>query len=230
MAKKNISIIVDFMTGNSSTSFKVKQFDTVDLEVCTYMNNLEFNPTGNKCKLFVGINKDVYLQDKEINVFENKISLSIDKNILSNTGLAYCELELSSADGVIASSTFIFSIVDKIGEGAVIPGNIDGFVDKYEKLISEFKSKVDATVSDCNNRVDKKLSQLQTDYNSTKNEVIKTKEDIVNKFNSLAPEQSSNAEVQLARIDITGKTHASLQDRLLADNKMQNVLFETVEG
>lgn len=69
-------------------------------------------------------------------------------------------------------------------------------------------------------------SNRQSQEQVRANEFAKIKSD----FNSLAPEQATNAEVQLARTDVSGKEHASLKDRLDADAKMRDVVTETKEG
>lgn len=80
------------------------------------------------------------------------------------------------------------------------------------------------------NETNAKVNEALLEANSVINDVNNTKDNIVNQFNALSPDQQSNVEVQLARTDLTGKTHSSLHERLIADNKMQSMLFEDVEG
>lgn len=85
-------------------------------------------------------------------------------------------------------------------------------------------------ISNKANETNSKVNEALVKTTKCIDDVNKTKDDLVNQFNALAPSEQSNAEVQLARTDIAGKTHNSLQERLIADNKMQNMLFEEVEG
>ncbi|HSQ88111.1 hypothetical protein, partial [Romboutsia sp.] len=69
-----------------------------------------------------------------------------------------------------------------------------------------------------------------TETETTRQSIINTINNLVSQFNALAPAESTNAEVQLARKDINGKEYASLQERLLADNKQQNIMYSDVSG
>lgn len=66
----------------------------------------------------------------------------------------------------------------------------------------------------------------QTQEQTRANEFAQMKRD----FNALAPEQSTNAEVQLARTDAKGTKHDSLKARLDSDAKMKDAIDETKEG
>lgn len=203
MPKRTISIDVDFAKKDILKKFTIKQFDNANITINTFMDGVVYNPIGNTCKLFVTIANEVYMQEANIQVTENKVIINLDKNIISKYGKAYGELELTDSNGVMTSSSFIFDIENKIGEGATIPGSIEGFVERYERLIKEFKLQVDSTVKDCNTRVDNKLIQLQKDYDTTKNEVVKKTDDkivdIEDRFKKLTASQQQDAEVIDAR-------------------------------
>lgn len=203
MAIREIIIDVDFAKKDILKKFSIKQFDNATITINTFFNEALYNPIGNTCKLFIGIDDDLFLQESNIQVQENKIIIELDRNMISKSGMAYAELELKDSNGVMTSITFIFYVEKKIGEGATIPGNIEGFVAKYERLIAEFKANVDSTVKNCNDRIDNKLDQLQADYNTTKNEVVKKTDDkiveVENRFNELTAKQQQDSEVIDAR-------------------------------
>ena len=221
MAKRNIIIDVDFSKKDILKKFTIKQFDNATITVNTFMDGVVYNPLGSTCKLFVAIDNDVHEQESNIQVKENEIIIDLDRNMISRTGRALAELELTDSKGVMTSSTFIFTVEEKIGEGATIPGNIEGFVAKYERLIKEFKAQVDSTVKDCNTRVNNKLDQLQKDYNTTKNEVVKKTDnkivDIEDRFKKLTASQQQDSEVIDAR-----DGEESLKARLDRDLKYED--------
>lgn len=218
MAIRDITIDVDFAKKDILTKFNVKQFDNANLTINTFLDSVEYNPIGNTCKLFIGIDNDLFLQENSIQVQENKIVIELDKNMISKSGMAYAELELKDSEGIMTSITFIFYVEKKIGEGATIPGNIEGFVERYERLIKEFKQQVDSTVNDCNTRVDNKLVQLQNDYSTTKNTTIKSIEDKTDKCIS-----DVNKAIASGTVDLETKEardgEVSLNKRLIRDKQ-----------
>lgn len=218
MAIRDITIDVDFAKKDILTKFNVKQFDNANLTINTFLDSVEYNPIGNTCKFYVGIDDDLFLQEENIQVQENKIVIELDKNMISKSGMAYAELELKDSEGIMTSITFIFYVEKKIGEGATIPGNIEGFVERYERLIKEFKQQVDSTVNDCNTRVDNKLVQLQNDYSTTKNTTIKSIEDKTDKCIS-----DVNKAIASGTVDLETKEardgEVSLNKRLIRDKQ-----------
>lgn len=114
------------------------------------------------------------------------------KICFKKNGRAYAEIELTDSNGTITSSSFIFNIDTKIGEGGQIPGEFEGFVQKYERLISEFKSQVNSSINSCNDNVANKLNSVDT--------LINTKiSDFENRFNTLTASKQQDAEVIDAR-------------------------------
>lgn len=99
--------------------------------------------------------------------------------------------------------------------------------------MQNIQNNVNAKIS----QVDSKITEVNTAKNNIQNtvdskilETNTTISNFENRFNALAPDQSTNSEVQLARTDANGVTHASLNDRLLKNELYGNVIWETVEG
>lgn len=139
MPRKPIKFDLDFMVKNIFSRFSVKQFDDVTFTITPLIDNQPYDTSNMTGRLFVGVNDDMFLQDKNITVSNNSISITLDRNMLSKHGRAYAEIELTDPQGSMTSSSFLFDIDRKIGEGATTPGDVEGFLAKYEKLITEFK-------------------------------------------------------------------------------------------
>src|SRR5699024_1843068 len=192
MPRKNINFELDFMKKDIFPRFTVKQFDDVSFNIKPKNQGLDYDTTGMTGKIFVGVNNDMFMQTTGITVSSNNTKVLLDKNMLQNRGRAYAEIELTDSNGTITSSSFIFNIDEKIGEGAKIPGEYEGFVKKYERLISEFKTQVNSTIDNCNKAVDNKLNDVD---NFIDNKIL----DIEKRFNTLTSSQQQDAEVIDAR-------------------------------
>ncbi|WP_195252035.1 hypothetical protein, partial [Romboutsia sp. 1001713B170207_170306_H8] len=160
MAKRNIKFNLDFSNKDILPKFNIKQFDNALITISTYLEGNVFNPTGNTCKLYVSIGKEVFLQESNISVLENAIKIDLDKNIISEDGKGLGELELSDSNGILTSATFLFNIESKIGEGSTIPGQVEGFIAKHERLIKEFKEEYNS-----------RLEIIQTELNTNTNRI-----------------------------------------------------------
>ncbi|WP_122639833.1 CD1375 family protein [Romboutsia sp. Marseille-P6047] len=160
MAKRNIKFNLDFSNKDILPKFNIKQFDNALITISTYLEGNIFNPTGNTCKLYVSIGKEVFLQESNISVLENAIKIDLDKNIISEGGKGLGELELSDINGILTSATFLFNIDSKIGEGSTIPGQVEGFIAKHERLIKEFKEEYNS-----------RLEIIQTELNTNTNRI-----------------------------------------------------------
>lgn len=160
MAKRNIKFDLDFEQKDILSKFSIKQFDNALINISTYSEGKELNPAGNTCKLYVSVGNEVFLQNNGIRVLENTIEIDLDKNIVSSHGKALGELELTDSNGVFTSTTFIFDIDSKVGEGSTLPNGVEGFIAKHERLIREFK-----------NEINPKVEKLQSDINKSNNEI-----------------------------------------------------------
>ena len=203
MPRKPISFELDFMIKDIFPRFTVKQFDDVSFNIKPKNQGLDYNTTGMIGKIFVGVNNDMFMQTTGITVSNNNINILLDKNMLQKSGRAYAEVELTDNAGTITSSSFIFDIDPKIGEGGMIPGEYEGFVEKYERLISEFKSQVNSCVNNANTLVNKTINNCNTNVDNKLNTVdglINTKVlDFEKRFNSLTSKQQQDSEVIDAR-------------------------------
>ncbi|SCI09251.1 Uncharacterised protein [uncultured Clostridium sp.] len=160
MAKRNIKFNLDFSNKDILPKFNIKQFDNALITISTYLEGNVFNPTGNTCKLYVSVGNEVFLQESNISVLENTIKIDLDKNIISEGGKGLGELELSDINGILTSATFLFNIDSKIGEGSTIPGQVEGFIAKHERLIKEFKEEYNS-----------RLEIIQTELNTNTNRI-----------------------------------------------------------
>ena len=229
MPRKNINFELDFMKKDIFPRFTVKQFDDVSFDIKPKNQGLDYDTTGMTGKIFVGVNNDMFMQTTGITVSSNNIKVLLDKNMLQNRGRAYAEIELTDSHGTITSSSFIFNIDEKIGEGAKIPGGYEGFVAKYERLISEFKAQVNSTINNCNTNVNSAIKQCNTNVDNKLNTVdslINVKiSDFEKRFNRLTSSQQQDAEVIDAR---DGET--SLKARLDRDIEKVKQVYVELDG
>ena len=245
MPRKPISFELDFMIKDIFPRFTVKQFDDVSFNIKPLNQGLDYDTTGMIGKIFVGVNDDMFMQTTGITVSSNNINVLLDKNMLQKNGRAYAEIELTDEVGTITSSSFIFDIDPKIGEGGMIPGEYEGFVEKYERLISEFKNQInssinnsndliDKTIKNCNTSVDNKLNTVNDRFNAKVSEVdskLNSVDSLINakvsdfekRFNTLTSSKQQDAEIIDARDE-----EESLKARLDRDIEKINNLEETV--
>ena len=202
MPRKPISFELDFMIKDIFPRFTVKQFDDVSFNIKPLNQGLEYDTSNMIGKIYVGVNNDMFMQTTDITVSSDNINVLLDKNMLQKNGRAYAEIELTDEDGTITSSSFIFDIDPKIGEGGMIPGEYEGFVEKYERLISEFKAQinssisnsndlVDKTIKNCNTSIDNKLNTVDDRLNTKIREVNEKLDTVDTRFNSKASEVDS---------------------------------------
>ena len=163
MPRKPIKFDLDFMKKDIFSRFTVKQFDDVTFTITPLINNEPYNVSNMTCKIYVGVNNEMYMQDTNITVSSNSIVVTLDKNMLASDGRAYAEIELTDSTGTVTSSSFIFDIDRKIGEGATIPGAIEGFVEKYKKLTEEFKKQFQTYTTDLDTRFNTLTASQQQD-------------------------------------------------------------------
>lgn len=218
MPRKTISFKLDFMIKDIISKFTVKQFDDVTFNITPLMNNVPYTTTNMTGVIYIGCDNDLFQQNTDIVVSSNSINIKLNKAMLQNHGRAYAELELKDSNGTVTSSTFLFNIEKKIGEGATIPGSIEGFVAKYERLIAEFKSQVNLTIKQCNTNVDNKLNTVENLIN------VKIS-DFEKRFNRLTSSQQQDAEVVDAR-----DGEVSLKARLDRDIEKAKQVYVNVEG
>ena len=98
----------------------------------------------------------------------------------------------------------------------------DKIVDVQKQLDTKVGTKfkeVDKTIGDKVVSIDNKIKETDTTLINFKN-----------RFNALAPEQSTNAEVQLARTDSDGVTHNSLNERLVKAETKGFTHYSAVES
>ena len=247
MPRKPIKFELDFMIKDIFPRFTVKQFDDVSFNIKPLNQGLDYDTSNMIGKIFVGVNNDMFMQTTDITVSSDNINVLLDKNMLQKNGRAYAEIELTDEAGTITSSSFIFDIDPKIGEGGMIPGEYEGFVEKYERLISEFKAQInssidnsnnliDKTIKNCNTSVDTKLSTVDSKLNSKVAEVdskldtvdglIAAKvSDFERRFSALTSSQQQNSEVIDAR-----EGEVSLKARLDKDIENPKKLYTSIEG
>ena len=189
MPRKPISFELDFMIKDIFPRFTVKQFDDVSFNIKPLNQGLEYDTSNMIGKIYVGVNNDMFMQTTGITVSNDNINVLLDKNMLQKNGRAYAEIELTDEDGTITSSSFIFDIDPKIGEGGLIPGEYEGFVEKYERLISEFKAQINSNISNSNDLVDKAIKNCNTSVDNKLNTVdtrLNTKfSEVDNKLNTV---------------------------------------------
>ena len=247
MPRKPISFELDFMIKDIFPRFAVKQFDDVSFNIKPKNQGSDYDTTGMTGKIFVGVNNDMFMQTTGITVSNNNINILLDRNMLQKQGRAYAEVELTDSNGTITSSSFIFDIDAKIGEGGQIPGEYEGFVAKYERLISEFKAQVISTIDNCNTNINSTINNCNKTVDNKLNDVdsfIDNKIlDIEKRFNTLTSSQQQEAEVIDARdgeVSLKArldrdlyKDGISLSDRIEAIEGLkdsQNMKYETDKG
>lgn len=172
MPRKILNLDLDFMSINNFKRFSVKQLDDVLFRIRPLMNKTLIDTTNSTCEVYIASGNDVFMQKDNIETGSEYITVSLDRNMLQKKGVAMCEIVLKDEIYGIASMNFVFGIEGKISEGATIPGNIEGFVEKYEKLISEFRKKVDEAIEGIDGKVENVISDLQEDYDSLKKVII----------------------------------------------------------
>ena len=233
MPRKNINFELDFMKKDIFPRFTVKQFDDVSFNIKPKNQGLDYDTTGMTGKIFVGVNNDMFMQTTGITVSSNNIKVLLDKNMLQNRGRAYAEIELTDSHGTITSSSFIFNIDEKIGEGAKIPGGYEGFVAKYERLISEFKAQVNSTIDNCNTNINSTINNCNKAVDNKLNDVdnfIDNKIlDIEKRFNTLTSSQQQESEIIDAR-DGEVSLKARLDRDLYKDGMSLSDRIEAIEG
>ena len=154
MPKRQIDINLDFAKKDMSLKFEVKQFDNIILNVNCFKNGIAYDVSNASASLFVGCSNDVFKQEEGIVVNGTSISITVDKNMISKSGIAYAELELTDSNGTITSSTFIFKVEDKVGEGISIVGGVEGFIEIHERLIKEFKKEQKEVINTINSDIE----------------------------------------------------------------------------
>lgn len=154
-------------------------------------------------------------------------------------GVNFFEIVLSENGMIKYSPRMTYKVLDSIENTGVeeetnypilltLIGDVNSAINEEAIRVANENTRV----SDENTRIANENTRVSDEITRQTQETARQQSmtDIQNQFDALAPAESTNAEVQLARTDATGNTHTSLQERLLADNKQQSTLYADVEG
>ena len=223
MPRKQIQFSLDFITNNVSTVCTVKQFDDVSFKITPLAKGLPYNLQNMTYRLFVGVNKDLFMQITNITLSENKINIILDKNILQNEGTAYAELELSDSEGVITSSSFIFNINSKIGNGANIPGVVDDFVTQYEKLVAKFRREVDNVIQKLDGnelvRISSEDIRVKLENERILSETIRSQDEEVRKSSEISRTSNEQARVKEEGVRVKSENTRISSENIRVENE-----------
>lgn len=236
MPRKNIEVNLELMKRNSISQFIVKQLDDVTLEISLFENNKMYDISNATTRLFVGTNNDLYMQDSDIVISENKATIKLDRSILQDKGCAYAELEITDSNGSVATPSFLFDIDKRVSEG--LKGNIEGFVEKYERLIAEFRVQVNNAVMDNYNRTTTAISVFETNGNVVISKIKSDGENAISTFNTNASNKLTEYENRFQKLTASQQQSAevvdardgeiSLHARLERDLAKGKIIEETV--
>ena len=236
MPRKSIELSLDLMKRNSISQFIVKQLDDVTLEISLFENNKMYDISNATTRLFVGTNNDLYMQDSDIVISENKATIKLDRSILQDKGCAYAELEITDSNGSVATPSFLFDIDKRVSEG--LKGNIEGFVEKYERLIAEFRVQVNNAVMDNYNRTTTAISVFETNGNVVISKIKSDGENAISTFNTNASNKLTEYENRFQKLTASQQQSAevvdardgeiSLHARLERDLAKGKIIEETV--
>ena len=236
MPRKNIEVNLELMKRNSISQFIVKQLDDVTLEISLFENNKMYDISNATTRLFVGTNNDLYMQDSDIVISENKATIKLDRSILQDKGCAYAELEITDSNGSVATPSFLFDIDKRVSEG--LKGNIEGFVEKYERLIAEFRVQVNNAVMDNYNRTTTAISVFETNGNVVIGKIKSDGENAISTFNTNASNKLTEYENRFQKLTASQQQDAevvdardgeiSLKARLDRDLAKGKIIEETV--
>lgn len=153
MPRKIIDFDLDLFQKNILPICTLKQFDECTLNINLKSSGEVYNATGCNAAIYISCGNDVFKQDTNITVSESTVKILLKKEMLKEYGKALAEIELKNSEGTITSTTFILDIEGKIGEGATIPGGVEGFVALHERLIREFKNEINPKIDFINNSI-----------------------------------------------------------------------------
>ncbi|MBP3928840.1 MAG: hypothetical protein J6D47_04615, partial [Peptostreptococcaceae bacterium] len=192
MPKKSIKFDLDFSVKDILPKFKVKQYDDVILNITSFNNKEAYNIEDFQVVMYIACDNDVFMQDSDIHISRNNIIINLDKNMLKKYGRALGEIEVTDEEGTIACMSFVFDIEGKIGEGATIPGGMEGFVERYNRLIEEFKLESSNIKSEFQNTVE----NFKADSKIMLNSIINEYDEDYNSLRKIIIDENASANLQ----------------------------------
>lgn len=172
-----------------------KQYDNeINYNIRLVDNDVDIDLEGyTAISIFKNIKGVVFQKDCIIN--NSIVTTVLDNNILAESGIVNAEFRFSLNDKQIRTFTLKLDIQESIDLGDAVQS-----VPKWDII--------DNLLNFDTNVVAPKLESMQNQVDISIGAMEST-------FNNLAPDQSANVEVQLARKDATGFEHPSLKVRLL---------------
>lgn len=189
--KRIVNIDLDMRYTDYLNKFEVKQLDDIVLKINMFNDNESMDITDQTIELFVGGNNEAHSQTENITTNGNQINIDLDRNLIGKTGQALAEVRFTSSEGTSTSTTFLFAIVESIGEGATIPGNIEGFVEKYNRLIRELQEYSESSISDVRNQSNASIKEIEKNAKKANDEVKTTFDTVSTELNTLTQEKIS---------------------------------------
>lgn len=187
--KRIINFDLDFINQDHLVKFKIKQFDNAILKIKAYNLNKPFTVDGGVAKLFIAYNHDVYYQDTGITIEGSEISIDLDPSMIHTPSQALGEIEIKNDDGTTTSTTFTFFITDKLGEGGTVPQAMEGFVEKYNKLIQGVKEHTESSINDIRHQSNVSIKEVERNAKNVHDTIKSTFDTVSNDLNTKTQEK-----------------------------------------
>lgn len=207
--KKKLDLSIDLsLEQRFQKEFVVKNKDSILLDVKIFNDRKPVSLEGNVVRLYIKKSDDTFvvqggtdeLGDNSIVISGNRLLINVKNSATNVSGLCYGEIEIEDDEGTIATNSFVFEVVDRIGnidkaiqsvDDIYILGEIEKFIIQAKIDMALLKEQIAeglVKIGEFNEFVIEKTEELQSAIDKALDDITANSEAYLSKITGLSEE------------------------------------------
>ena len=207
--KKKLDLSIDLsLEQRFQKEFVVKNKDSILLDVKIFNDRKPVSLEGNVVRLYIKKSDDTFvvqggtdeLGDNSIVISGNRLLINVKNSATNVSGLCYGEIEIEDDEGTIATNSFVFEVVDRIGnidkaiqsvDDIYILGEIEKFIIQAKIDMALLKEQIAeglVKIGEFNEFVIEKTEELQSAIDKALDDITANSEAYLGKITGLSEE------------------------------------------
>lgn len=207
--KKKLDLSIDLsLEQRFQKEFVVKNKDSILLDVKIFNDRKPVSLEGNVIRLYIKKSDDTFvvqggtdeLGDNSIVISGNRLLINVKNSATNVSGLCYGEIEIEDDEGTIATNSFVFEVVDRIGnidkaiqsvDDIYILGEIEKFIIQAKIDMALLKEQIAeglVKINEFNEFVIEKTEELQSAIDKALDDITANSEAYLSKITGLSEE------------------------------------------
>ena len=207
--KKKLDLSIDLsLEQRFQKEFVVKNKDSILLDVKIFNDRKPVSLEGNVIRLYIKKSDDTFvvqggtdeLGDNSIVISGNRLLIDVKNSATNVSGLCYGEIEIEDDEGTIATNSFVFEVVDRIGnidkaiqsvDDIYILGEIEKFIIQAKIDMALLKEQIAeglVKIGEFNEFVIEKTEELQSAIDKALDDITANSEAYLSKITGLSEE------------------------------------------